>query len=885
MTRAIPYLLGLSLLAACDPDKDGNNGNPIDSGLVEGDSADSVDADGDGYVASEDCDDNDVSVNPGATEICDGNDNNCDGEIDEGVTTTYYQDSDNDGYGDNDATLDACERPAGYVPVGNDCDDGEGLAYPGATETCDEVDNNCDGEIDEGVTTTYYADADSDTYGDPDAAAEACSQPSGHVTNDGDCDDTNAYSFPGNPEVCDEADNDCDGYVDEDVTTTYWVDIDEDDYGDSDLPTEACSLPTGYAEIDGDCDDSEPAANPGEIEICDTIDNDCDGAIDEPDAADASTWYADTDGDGFGDADSSTPSCTQPSGYVGDDTDCDDTDGDTNPGADEYCDGHDDDCDGDIDEDDALDATTWYRDADADGYGDATSTDIDCDQPSGYVGDATDCDDLDDTSYPGGVEVCDGADNDCNGTIDDNPTDGDTYYADSDGDGTGDPDSTTVACDTPSGYTDNDWDCNDTDSGEPVVADVISGSTSGTGSFSDPLDSIQDAVDRSSECVIVMQGTYEEEVDLSGTYIDVTGVEGSDLTWIDPDYSVCSAAALASGTCASWAPAVTVAGGSNATPSLSGFTISGGSGYATVTTASTTCADSSVSTGDAANSGLNTCTVDIYEFCGGGIYIEGDDPSFSDLIIIDNMLPEYEQYKVPGDSWYQIWTYSYGGGLCVDGGTATLSDVEIYENFADQGGGIYVGNSGSVDVTSSYIMANEAADGAGVNGDNGDATFENMVLAFNDADTDGGGAFQTSGGTFTFTNVTAAGNTSSTSGSARGDALYTSSGATTYVYNSIFQGDSANYIAYSGGTTGGTYNDWYNSSTGGGAYGWTAGTGDLATNPKFTSFSHDGNYNNDDLTLKSTSPAIDAGDPATAYSDVDGSTNDMGAWGGPGSDW
>ena len=880
MIRPISIALALTALVACNSDKETDAGNLGDSGIPNADSGASVDEDGDGYVKADDCNDQDVSVNPGATEICDGNDNNCNDEIDEGVTTTFYQDSDADGFGDPDAATEACEKPAGYVPNGNDCDDGEASSYPGNIEVCDEIDNNCDGDIDEGVTTTYYADGDLDGFGDPDASDEACTQPAGYVTNELDCDDTNAFAWPGNTEVCDEADNDCDSGVDEGVTTTYWVDIDEDDFGDSDLPTEACSLPTGYADVGGDCDDSEPLANPGETEVCDTIDNDCDSEVDEPDAADASTWYADTDGDGFGDISSTTPACSQPSGYVGDDTDCDDTDGDTYPGADEYCDGADDDCDGDIDEDDAVDATTWYRDADSDGYGDSTVSDTECYAPSGYVDDDTDCDDLDSTSYPGGTEVCDDADNDCNGTIDDDPTDGDTYYADSDGDGTGDPSSTTVACDTPSGYTDNDWDCDDADAAEPVVADVISGSSSGTGDFSDPLDSLQDAIDRSGTCVIALKGTYEEAVDLSGVSITVTAVEGNDVTYIDPDYSVCSAATLASGTCSSYEPAVTVAGGVSATPSLVGFTITGGSGTATITSTSTSCADSASSYKKG-----NTCTVDIYEFMGGGVYVDGDDPTFTDVIIEDNALPEYEQYKVPGGDFFQVWTYSYGGGVYVADGSITIDSSDIQDNFADQGGGAFVGSGGTLDVLSSYLQGNEAADGGGINADEGDANLTNSVVAFNDADTDGGGIYQQTSGTVTLTNVTTAGNSSSTSGSARGDAVYTSSGTSTYIYNSIVQGDSANAVAYNAGTASGSYNDWYNNSTGTTTSGWSSGTGDLSTNPKFNNYSNDGNINNDDLSLKSTSPCIDAGDPSSSSNDADGTTNDMGAWGGPGSDW
>ncbi|MCB9745214.1 MAG: hypothetical protein H6740_21715 [Alphaproteobacteria bacterium] len=459
MTR----LLLLSLLLPACRDKDVVDS---DTGLGR------TDVDGDGFDASVDCDDEDPFIHPDAEEVCDGVDNNCDGVIDEGGST-WFADGDGDGYGIYTDTLEACETPEGYVGNADDCDDADPLTFPGAGERCDEVDNDCDNVVDEAVLNLWYLDLDGDSYGTPDITDESCDPPDNFVANADDCDDTDAESYPGAPEVCDEADNDCDATVDEGVQLTFYQDADGDGFGTTDISAQACEAPEGYTDDTSDCDDGDANVHPDAAELCNGVDDDCDGETDEDDASDAPTWYADSDGDGFGDASVSSRSCSAPSGAVADSSDCDDAVATTYPSADETCNGVDDNCDGDVDED-ALDASTWYIDYDGDGYGEPTYTLVSCEQPSGYAATDDDCDDRDATASPGEPELCDGVDNNCDGSVDeDSATDATTWYQDSDGDGYGDSAVSDVDCSAPSGYVADDTDCDDADAAiNPGAADV-----------------------------------------------------------------------------------------------------------------------------------------------------------------------------------------------------------------------------------------------------------------------------------------------------------------------------------------------------------------------------------------------------------------------------
>ncbi len=255
----------------------------------DGDIDEGFDLDNDGWTTcAGDCDDGDPNVNPDCPDVCNGVDDDCDGAIDEDF------DNDNDG----------------WTSCGGDCDDNNPNANPDCPDICNGIDDDCDGDIDE----------DFDQDGD------------GVTSCGGDCDDDDATVYPGAPEVCDGQDNDCDGALSPD-------EIDDD--GD------------GQSECDGDCDDAP--------ETCNGIDDDCDGDIDEG---------FDADGDGV-------TSC---------DGDCDDSNPEAYPGAPEACDNVDTDCDGELDngfdEDgdgivDCVDECPMTVDFDVDPWGDSLDPWID----------------------------------------------------------------------------------------------------------------------------------------------------------------------------------------------------------------------------------------------------------------------------------------------------------------------------------------------------------------------------------------------------------------------------------------------------------------------------------------------------------------------------
>ena len=463
-----------------------------------------------------DCNDANALINPTATETCNGIDDNCANSADEGnvcnslsscgtynnacatdingaasctggvcsltcntgyvlensackLLNTYYKDSDADGYGSTQTTS-ATTQPTGYVTNSLDCNDGNALINPAVAEVCDDLDNNCDIQIDEGMPTkTYYKDLDGDGYGDLSTAFEACGvafaitgaavAPAGYVELAGDCNDNDAATNPGAAETCDNIDNDCDAQTDENVKLTFYSDADGDGQGTSASTVQACTQSTGYVASSLDCDDANSAINTFATEVCNSVDDDCNGKIDE--GLPTTTYYKDVDADGYGGT-LSQVYCAQPLGYnayVG--GDCNDYNVGIKPGATEVCGNNiDEDCSG-ADLACPIAYITYYLDSDSDGYG-GTQTIQATSLPAGYATTNGDCNDANADVGPGKTEICDGADNNCDGLADNNLAFA-TYYYDADFDSYGVADGTKYACSAPASYAALSGDCNNYD--------------------------------------------------------------------------------------------------------------------------------------------------------------------------------------------------------------------------------------------------------------------------------------------------------------------------------------------------------------------------------------------------------------------------------------
>ena len=311
----LPLLLGLVACGAPGGDEDG---------------------DGDGVGAGQDCNDKDPEIHPGAAERCDGVDNDCDGDIDEGVKITAYPDADLDGFGAIGAGQEVCEAQGGFVLDGTDCDDSDDTIYPGAVEDCSDVDRDCDGDPTRlsAEKELFYLDYDGDGYGVDTVTDYSCAPAPGFTAQPGDCNDHDATISPAVEELCNGIDDDCDTVIDDDPVDggLWYPDPDGDGYGElGSSPTLACDPPPGTAPVGGDCDELDDSVYPGAPEICNGgIDDDCDATTIE---GVGMVWHIDLDGDGYGDdLDTVIGGCTPPTGYTAQGGDCDDADPDIHPG-------------------------------------------------------------------------------------------------------------------------------------------------------------------------------------------------------------------------------------------------------------------------------------------------------------------------------------------------------------------------------------------------------------------------------------------------------------------------------------------------------------------------------------------------------------------------
>ncbi|MBX7196682.1 MAG: hypothetical protein K1X94_31810 [Sandaracinaceae bacterium] len=419
----------------------------------------------------DDCDDTRRSVRPAGIELCNGFDDDCNGMEDDGVLVPLFADGDRDLHGA--AMAMACPGTVGFSVVSDDCNDsGDPMRvavartmHGGQLEICDEVDNDCDGRIDENARPlTWYRDMDGDGFGRAASGTMvSCAPLEGFSLLPTDCDDDNRSISPAGVEICNGLDDDCNGLADFRVGVNDREDDDGDGHADA-----ACG--------GTDCDDGDPAAYVGAPELCDFRDSDCDGLSDlgpmppagaMADTTDEVDWFVDVDQDGWGAEGSAIRSCEPQPGRMTRGGDCNDEDPTRHPGAVDRCDGVDDDCDGDLDEDGV--ALAYYLDTDGDHDGAGMPT-LACRAPPGLTELPGDCAPTDPTRGPGLYELCNSIDDDCDMDVDEE------MFHDVDGDGHGDPMSPVVGACAPGDVGRGD-DCNDlVDSRHPELAESCNGS-------------------------------------------------------------------------------------------------------------------------------------------------------------------------------------------------------------------------------------------------------------------------------------------------------------------------------------------------------------------------------------------------------------------------
>ena len=326
---------------------------------------------------------------------------------------SFYYDGDGDGFGTISFIYHSCFPPLGYVANSLDCNDLNFNVNISAPEICNNSDDNCNSIIDEDLEfQNYYIDIDSDGYGNIDSMLVACAQPLGFVANSLDCNDMNVYLNTISVEICNNTDDNCNGFIDEGLEfSMFYFDGDLDGFGKLNSKEFACAQPQGFSSNSLDCDDMNFNINPAALEICNNSDENCNGLID--DGLMFNMYYLDSDLDGFGSIDSVNLACAQPLGYVNNSFDCNDSNFSINASVVEVCNDIDDDCNGEIDN--GLTFVAYYADADGDTYGDFNNTQDFCLIPSElFVTNGDDCDDANALINPAAVEIWEnGIDDDC----------------------------------------------------------------------------------------------------------------------------------------------------------------------------------------------------------------------------------------------------------------------------------------------------------------------------------------------------------------------------------------------------------------------------------------------------------------------------------------